>query len=118
MNSRTDCYLDIVFHDAQGHTLATQEEVPHFHLFLVTSVRAQPKTVTHLPTVRPGGAVHHNMAGHLPSFSAHQPVTSPTICLSVLPMYLILPLRPFDADWDIETERPFTTEILKLWTSG
>ena len=40
MNSTTGCYLDIVFHDAQCHTLATQEEVPHFHLFLVKLVRA------------------------------------------------------------------------------
>jgi len=40
MKSRTGCHLDIVFHDAQGHALATQEEVPHVHLFLIKLVRA------------------------------------------------------------------------------
>jgi len=40
MKSRTGCHLDIVFHDAQRNTHATQEEVPHFHLFLVKLLRA------------------------------------------------------------------------------
>jgi len=59
------------------------------------------------------------MADRLPSFSAHHcPVTSPMLCLSVLPMYLILPLRPFDADLDIEIEQCFAMETFKLWASG
>jgi len=40
VNSRTGCHLDIGSYDAHRHTLATQEEVPPYHLFLVKSVRA------------------------------------------------------------------------------
>jgi len=40
MSSRICRHLDIVFHDAQRHTHATQEEAPHFHLFLVKLIRA------------------------------------------------------------------------------
>ena len=40
MKQRTDCHLDIVLYAHYHQTHATQEEVPHFHLFLVKSGRA------------------------------------------------------------------------------
>jgi hypothetical protein len=62
MNPYIACCLHIVSYRSVPQTLAREEEVRHFRLFLFRSVNCYYSAVTYLSKVHSGGTEHHTVA--------------------------------------------------------